>query len=368
MEGGRKRRAQEAVMTREAKPIRHRSHNKAVATAALFLLPFLALRAAQAETCTTQSQMQPAERDMLASAARSLALKIQSADLAGVRVNTISEFSSNFDGIGNTIATTSPHLKSGTPVVEQVYLLDASANKRNPDGSSPDAQFDCTLNKSSAEAGFSIPALPPGRYAFTLVRFDGASPWLVSFLLRQQTPPSPTAPWQLAGLYPKAATAGGHDGLWYWTQARSLGTAKQPWNAFLYFEQARQLLQPAPFVSSTHLEALRTETASAAPPALANGIGPDNPLVLKAADGVEYRFTSIYPDNTLDKEQPDVAAHIKVDSLGDANTARARNLAAMSALLAAHPELRSAFHGVWIFSDAPGQAPVANEAAMSEIP
>ncbi|QHN05489.1 hypothetical protein FTO74_12365 [Granulicella sp. WH15] len=327
-------------------------------------MPFFALRAAPAETCTTQSQMQPAERDTLAGAARSLALKIQAADLAGVRANTIAEFASSFDGIGNTISSTAPHLKSGTPVVEQVYLLDASANKRNPDGSSPDAQFDCTLNKSAAEADFTIASLPPGRYAFTLVRFTGESPWLVSFLLRQQTPASP---WQLAGLYPKAATVAGHDGLWYWTQARSLSAAKQPWNAFLYFGQARQLLQPAPFVSSTHLEALRTETASAAPPALANGIGPDNPLVIKAADGAEYRFTSLYPDNTLDKEKPDVAAHIKVDSLGDANTARARNLAAMSALLAAHPELRTAFHGVWIFSDAPGQAPVANEAAMNEI-
>ena len=38
--------------------------------------------------------------------------------------------------------------------------------KRAADGGATDAQFYCTLNRSSAEVDFLIPALPPGKYAF----------------------------------------------------------------------------------------------------------------------------------------------------------------------------------------------------------
>ena len=60
-------------------------------------------------------------------------------------------------------------------------------------------------------------------------------------------------------------------------------------------------------------------------------------------------------------------ARIKVDAIGDAVAARKRNVDAMTALLAAHPELRKEFHGVWIFADAPGQSPYGTELAMAEI-
>lgn len=330
----------------------------------LGVLCFGILAPAGAETCVTQSQMKPAERDPLAAAAKALALKVQANDQPGVRSVTIPEYAKDFGGIAQTIAEAAPSLKGETAAVEQVYVLDASTNKRNADGSVTDAQFYCSLNRSPMETDFNIGSLPPGRYGFAMVRFDGTQPWLVSLLLRQD---STGSPWQLAGLYPKATTAAGHDGLWYWKQARTLAAAKQPWSAYIFYEEAQNLLQPAGFVSSTHLENLRSERTAATPPALANGIGTDNPLVLKGADGAEYRFTAILPDNTLNKDKIDVAAHLKVDSLGDANTARQRNLAAMSTLLAAHPELRQTFHGVWIFSDAPGQNPVANEAAMDEI-
>ncbi len=59
---------------------------------------------------------------------------------------------------------------------------------------------------------------------------------------------------------------------------------------------------------------------------------------------------------------------MKVDTLGDTAAERARSVAAMSALLAAYPELRKSFHGVWIFVDAPGQGAAAVELAMPDIP
>jgi len=39
----------------------------------------------------------------------------------------------------------------------------------------------------------------------------------------------------------------------------------------------------------------------------------------------------------------------------------------MVALLAAYPEMRKPFHGVWIFAEVPGQNPFVTEQAMSEI-
>jgi hypothetical protein len=46
---------------------------------------------------------------------------------------------------------------------------------------------------------------------------------------------------------------------------------------------------------------------------------------------------------------------------------RARNLEVMKATLAAHPELREGFHGLWVFAEAPPERPYGNELAMSDI-
>ena len=107
---------------------------------------------------------------------------------------------------------------------------------------------------------------------------------------------------------------------------------------------------------------------SAAPPALSDGVGPDTPLVVKAKNGAEYRFTSLGVDDSLGAANVDVAVHMKVDALGDQVAARKRNIAAMSALLAAYPEMRKPFHGIWVFADVQGQSTYATEQAMSDLP
>ncbi|ADW69504.1 hypothetical protein [Granulicella tundricola] len=312
---------------------------------------------AMGQSCVSQSQMKVEEKDALKLAAYTLALGVQANDDAGVKAQTVAEYAKDFAGVAGVMSDASPKLKGGKAAVEQVYVLDASQMK-----ATGDAQFYCTLNGSTAEADFTIPQLPVGRYGFAMVRFDGAEPWRVSFLLRQEA-----GKWLLAGIYPKPLSAGGHEGLWYWQQAREFSAKKQPWVAWLYDQEAEVLLQPAPFVSSTHLEKLAGELASAAPPEVKGGVSDAAKLVVKGADGVEYRFTSLGTDNSLGKEKIDVAAHLKVDALGDAAAARKRNLDAMAALVTAHPELKGAFHGVWIFADAPGQTAYATEAAMAEI-
>jgi hypothetical protein len=323
----------------------------------------IAATASRAEVCTTQSQMTAGDRDALAAAARGLAGKVQAGDVGGLQAATAAEYSKDFSGIGAVVGSTASRIQGGELVVEEVYLLDGTQLKAGADGSFPEAQFFCSLNKSVAEVDFLIPGLTPGRYGFAIVDVAGtSSPWRLSFLLRQDQ-----GRWMMAGFYPKALTAAGHDGVWYWTQARMMTAQKEPWDAWLYYQQAASLLSPVGFIQSTHLEKLKTEEAAGAPPALSEGVSAESPLVVKGQDGTEYHFTALGVDDSLAKDKVDVMAHLKVDDIGEPAAARKRNSDAMAALLAAHPEMRKPFHGVWMIAEAPGKSPFATEEAMSEI-
>ncbi|HEY0264701.1 MAG TPA: hypothetical protein VGC07_09260 [Granulicella sp.] len=331
---------------------------------AVFAVALAACAPAWADTCTTQSQMTAADRSALASVASDLAAKIQAGDSAGIHAESVAEIAKDFAAVSDVVTSTAPKLKGGAAAVEAVYLLDGSTMKPAADGSPADAQFFCTLNRSSADVDFLIPSLPAGKYGFAIVEFPGtAAPWRLSFLLR-----SDQGRWLMAGLYPRPTTAAGHDGLWYWQQARKLSEEKEPWNAWLYYRQAQALLLPADFVRSTHSEKLETEIVSAAPPALSDGISTGKPLVVRAKDGKEYRFTGLGVDDSLNAASIDIAAHLQSGPLADQAAIRQQNIAAMSALLGAYPELRKAFHGVWVFSDVEGQGSYPTEQAMSDIP
>ena len=318
---------------------------------------------ASAEVCTTQSQMTAADRDALATAARGMAAKVQANDVSGLQAATAAEYSKDFSGIGTVVGSTAAKVKGGTLTVEQIYLLDGTQLKAGADGSMPEGQFFCSLNKTVAETDFTITGLAPGRYGFVMVDVtDTSSPWRLSFLLRQDQ-----GQWVMAGFYPKALTAAGHDGLWYWTQARTMTAQKERWNAWLYYQQAESLLRPVGFIQSSHLEKLKAEESAAAPPALSEGVSAESPLVVKGPNGVEYHFTSLGVDDSLAKDKIDVTAHLKVDQIGDPVAAHKRNSDAMVALLAAYPEMRKSFHGVWVFAEVPGQNTYATEQAMTEI-
>ncbi len=329
----------------------------------LLVLPWGAMPGASAfaETCITQSQMKESDRSELAATARDIAAKVQTNDAAGLRAETVAEFASNFAPLQNLVAETSPKLVRGALTVDQVYLLDASQLQAGSE-----AQFFCSLNKSANGAEFLIPGLSAGVYGFAVVEVAASPiPWVVPMLLRRDR-----GKWLLAGIYPRSTQAAGHDGLWYWREARRLAGEKQPWNAWIYFGQAEELLKPANFVQSTHLQKLQDEQRAAAPPALSAGIGNDVPLVVKGPDGKQYQFTALGTDDSLGKDKLDLSAHLRVDQIGDAATARKRNEDAMRALLVAYPELRGSFHGVWMIAEATGasaQAPFATEQAMDNL-
>ncbi len=167
-----------------------------------------------------------------------------------------------------------------------------------------------------AEADFLIPGLAPGSYGFAIVDVEGmTAPGRLSFLLRKEQ-----GQWQMAGFYPKPLSAAGHDGISGpgRKHGRTMAARKEQWNAWLFYQQAESLLRPANFIQSTHLEKLKTEQAGATPPAVSDGVSADAPLVVKGADGVEYRFIGLGVDDSLGKDKIDIMAHLKIDQAGDA--------------------------------------------------
>ncbi len=314
-----------------------------------------------AETCITQSAMDPATRNSVAAQARDIASAVLNNNSAELHTFAAADLLKDFGALQYLVATTSPKLAGTSPVVEQVYILDATDLK-----ATSEAQFFCSLNNTTREVQFDIPSLPPAKYAFAIVdmvRTSGTAPaWRLSLLLRQD---AATATWQLAGLYPKALTMAGRDGLWYWTQARQFVKDKEQWNAWLYYQQAAQLLQPTPFILTTHLDKLHSESAAAQPSSLSDGISANSPLVLKGSDGTEYHITSLGLDDSDGSPAPDIAMRVRVDS--SAEQTAAHNTSAAVALLAAHPEFRKPFHGVMVIAEAPGQSPFSSEIAMAEI-
>ncbi len=216
-------------------------------------------------------------------------------------------------------------------------------------------EFFCGSADAGTHATFTIPQLPPGRYAFALVHATGvAKPQAISMLLEQN------GPWQLAGFFPKPLTEAGHDGLWYWTQARTFAAHKQRWNAYLYYTTAAYLLRPVNFLTTGNLEKLLEEQESVKPAGLPGAA----PMVV-AAGGQSYSITSFRTDDAFGGL--DLVVHYKVADNSDLPAARARTVALMQALLAQHPELRDGFHGLWVFADAPSGTPFALELPMAQI-
>jgi hypothetical protein len=316
---------------------------------------------ARAEECTTQAKMQPALRDALADAALNLATALQTSDVAKMRAATVDEIAKDFSSSEFLIRSTSTKIAGETLRVTSVYGLDAAARKA---GDATDAEFSCPLTASALETDFAIPGLPPGNYAFAMVEAaGGAQPWLLSFLLRQDG-----GTWKMAGFYPHARSAAGHDGLWYWNEARAAAKAKQDWAAWLLYNEASALLRPANFLDSSHLDKLLAEQHGATPPELSNGVSKESPLVVKSATGDEFHFTTLSTDRSDDGTRVNVMLHMRSDS-SDAASVKTRNEAAAAAFVKAHPEVRKDFQGVWVFAETDAQQPfVMTQRDMSQIP
>lgn len=320
---------------------------------AAFLLLSVTLPALAA-ACKTQAALSEPDRAAIVDAARRIATDVQTGREDDLKAATIPAVAANFGVIQQSAAALTPLMASATLTVDAVYRLDAADAKPGDE----QTQFFCDAADNSTHATFSIQHLPAGQFAFAVVHATGgAKPQQLSLLLQMQAAGSP---WQLAGFFPKPLTVAGHDGLWYWRQARSYAQKKQAWNAWLYYSASVYLLQPAGFFSSTNLEKLVDEQQAAKPA----GLPGETPLTV-TANGAETKITSLRTDDALGGL--DLVLHYEAAGNSDPVAARTRTVAVMKALLALHPELREAFHGLWAFADTAAGQPFSLELPMQEL-
>ena len=145
-------------------------------------------------------------------------------------------------------------MKGGTAQLQTIYLLDDSTQTETTD-----MQFFCSNASGSLTVTVSMHALPPGKYAVVLANAVGA-PLGGEIGIIVVWDPTGTAPgWKLGGVSVRQGIVNGHDGVWYWTRARTLATTGAPWSAWYSYDLARYLLLPVDFISSPNFEKLLHE-------------------------------------------------------------------------------------------------------------
>ncbi len=321
------------------------------------MLVFVTLAARADVSCTTESQMTAAQREALAGAARSMALEVQHDDAQTLRQQTIPPVAQDFSGIAASVQSLQPLIAKATLTVDDLYLLDASQPPHTAQ-----TRFTCGLSDSLMTVNFSFQNLPPAQYALAILHFTGvAQPQQITFVLQQSAP----AHWMLAGFFARPMTMAGHDGLWYWTQARDYAQRKMDWDAWLYDQAAQYLLTPVDFLDSPNLEKLRHEAADIRP----GGLPGEYPMLLHVG-GEVFSITELRPTDALGPL--DLSVHYRPDAaqsaaLNDPVAARQQVLQAAQALLAAHPELQTAFQGFWMHADQGGASIFALELPMTQV-
>ncbi len=314
--------------------------------------------AAQVPSCTTQAALQPQDRNALVAAGVRLTTAVAQQDYATLQAQLLPSIASQWDGIRNEAEQGAPLLKGGQPQLENIYLLDASAQT-----ATADTQFFCSNQAGTLTVTVTMRALPPGRYALLLANAPGAALGGQIGLVVVWDPTGAAPAWKLGGLSVRQGAIGAHDGVWFWTRARAAAAMGESWAAYYNYDLARYLLLPVDFLSSPNMEKLGHEQSE-----LKMQPGPF-PLILQ--DGPQegartWKINSIRIDTTL--READLG--VIYDSLGISDPAAQRTeaIAVLSAVLRAHPELRENFHGLWAYAEHDGKITPVIELPMAQIP
>ena len=309
---------------------------------------------AHALGCKTESQLTPAERDALSSAAHSMMVAVQSGDVQSLQSNTIPAVAADFGGIAASVQSLKPLVQGATITINNLYFLDAAAETAGA------ARTDFYCGTPVVVVNFNN--LPPGTYALILLHATGVpQPQQISLVLSKTT----ANRWMLAGFFTKPMVDTGHSGLWYWTSARSFAQKKMNWDAWFYYRMAANLLDPVDFLTSANLQKLQRET---------DQVHPDNlpgakPLLL-SANGSTYQVTGIDTSSalgTLDLEVNYDASPAQATQLRDPPSARKQMTDVMTSILALHPEVHDAFHGIWVHANQGQDSLFSLELPMEQI-
>jgi len=313
----------------------------------------------RATSCTTQGELQPQDRNALASIGGRLAMAVAGQDYGTLQAALLPAEAAEWQGIHDSVELSGPLMKGGRVELRNIYLLDASTL-----AAPADTQFFCSNASGSLTVTMNMPALPPGRYAVVLADAAGADlAGQLGIVLAWDATGAPPA-WKLAGLSVRQGSFDGHDGVWYWTRARELIKADQPvtnnWPAWFSYEAARYLLLPFDFISSPNLEKLSQEQAQ-----IKNSPQDAFPYSLQDGDRT-WKIDALRLDASL--RQADLAVVYESTGVTDSAAVRTEAGAVLSALLKAQPGLRSSFHGLWAVAMKNGKRTPEIELPMAQIP
>jgi hypothetical protein len=295
-----------------------------------------------------------AERDAISNAARSIASEVQGGNVQALQANTIPAVAADFTAIEGSANSLRPLVQKAAITVDSLYMLDAPTE---PAGS-PRTDFYC----GTPLVVLNFTELPPGTYAVAILHATGVpQPQQISLILSETA----AHRWLLAGFFTRPMVEVGHDGLWYWTSAREYAQKKMNWNAWFYYRVAAYLLDPVEFLSSPNLEKLKHEEELVRPDTLPG----TKPMALDAHGSV-FQVTAIDTATTLGPL--DLEVHYSPDAaqatqLHDPPAARQQVTELMTVLLALHPELQEAFHGIWVYADEGSASIFSLELPMDQI-
>jgi hypothetical protein len=315
----------------------------------LVLLPFAGR--ARAATCTSQAEIPAADRDQIAAAGLRLSGDIQQQDFNSLQAALLPSIAADWEGIRGAAQQAATLVKSGQIQIRNIFLLDATMLT-----APADTQFFCSDTSGSMTVTLTMRALPPGRYAVVLADSVGAPlAGQLGFILA-----STAQGWMLGGLSARQGEFDGHDGVWYWTLARSATKADLSWSAWYLYDAARYLLVPVDYLSSPNLQRLDQEQAQLRD-------SPRDAFPLSLPDGPRtWKIDGVRLDATLD--QPDLGVTYESMGVTDPAAARTEAVAVLSALLKAHPDLKQNFHGLWAYAINDGKRTFAIELPMAQIP
>ncbi len=289
-----------------------------------------------AQECSQAGEIQPAVRSVIDNTATQFIQYAAHGDVQSLRQASIPTLANNFGGVQSTITRDKGQLGDQV-TIRREYLLDAS----KATAPMPRAEFFCGVYGSNghtpSSASFAIPNLDPGQYALVLTNVAGGkTPYMVTVVLQNLQ-----NQWKLAGYYPKPAEVSGHDAVWYVQQARTFKRQGQLQNAWFYYVLAWEMYSPVDFMSSLQLDKLSNEIQAARPADVPGA----QPLPLAAANGRTY---SLIQEFAVPDDKGQLSLVVKYAATDVSNTAQAfqDNTAVMAALVAKHPELRSAFSGI----------------------
>jgi hypothetical protein len=306
-----------------------------------------------------QAQLPAAQREELSGMARSFVNKVQAGDIAGLRNVTLASVAANFDGIANSVKALKPQIEQAGLTVDTLMAFDATSVQQQTEG----VQFFCGADNSPMTVVLSFPSLPPGQYVLAIVHATGVpKPQQISLILAK----TPENQWKLAGFFAKPMMLANQNGLWYWSQARQYAQKGMQWPAWFYYQIAAFLVNPVDFLSSPNMEKLRQEAEKVRPQDLP-GVKP----WIISANGSNFDViradtsTTLGPLDFVIRYKPSMA---QVAQLRDPVAARKQAVALMAGALAVHPDLRKAFHGIWVYADSGNATIFALELPMSQIP